>query len=174
MAFKQADFTTISSVWYYIDTFLKLCINSYIWVRNRHTEEERQWDSKTDNITYQNPNSGGMKGDLNFLLCLLICIFCYEHDSWKNKSNKTVFLIPFMFSEFHWVLSGKNKTKQQTWTNRLNWKKTIPRDLISVIRCCQKEDVEEFSTRCEISLCNLHAVVSEALEICKKIFLTKL
>lgn len=75
--------------------------------RDRHTGKETErarepvQDSKTDKKSiYQNPSSSGSKGDLN-ILCLLICIFYYEHASLKYKSNKTIFLIPFLFSEFH-------------------------------------------------------------------------
>lgn len=67
MAIKQADFTRIFFVWNYIGKDLKICINSYIWENERGRYIEKERDSKTvrqtDNIIYQNPNRGGVKGD---------------------------------------------------------------------------------------------------------------
>ena len=43
--------------------------------RCRLKGQESTHDSKTDKSSYQSFSSSGMKGVLNFLLCLLICIF---------------------------------------------------------------------------------------------------
>ena len=78
---------------------------------DRYTQRHR--GSKSDEkCVHQNPNSGRIKGDIYFLSFWLTCIFYYKHASLKNKNNKTLFLIPFLFSESHSVLSGKINMNQ--------------------------------------------------------------
>lgn len=72
----------------------------YMKEGERQTYRKRETDSKTDKIIYQNLNTGGMKRDLNFLLCLLICIFSYGHDSLKMKAIKLHFKFLLCFQNF--------------------------------------------------------------------------